>query len=133
MTKKKKALSPDQETRLKAEYATEKKPIPPWFKATNENTTRDLHRYSVEMYLNAIDDALLIENPHCKELIEIRVMLNAWTIAFNDRILNNTRTGTDKGRDKLEQHWMETQKRINEFNNRTGFDLLDKSTWGDTP
>ncbi len=133
MEKKKKALSPDQLDKLKAEYSTEKKPIPPWFKTTNSNTKKDLHRYSVEQCLNATEDALSIENPHHQELLDIRVMLNAWLIGFNDRILNNTRTGANKRRDELEQLWFDTQLRISELETRTGFDLLDRTTWGDTP
>ncbi len=133
MTDEKKSLSPDQVSKLKAEFAMDKKPIPPWYKATNKNTTRDLRQYGIEQYLAALDAASKIDHAHAQALEEIRLLANAWRIGFNDRVLNNTRTGADKGRDKLETLYFELEQRVSELSNTTGFDLLDRSTWGDTP
>ena len=133
MAKGKKPLSPDQISKLKAEFAIDKKPIPPWDKATNKNTTRDLRQYGIEQYLAALDLASKVEHPHAKELEEIRLLANAWRIGFNNGVLNNTRTGADKGRDQLETLYFEIELRVSELSNATGFDLLDRATWGDTP
>jgi hypothetical protein len=133
MAKDKKPLSPDQVAKLKAEFSIDKKPIPPWDKATNLNTTRDLRQYGIEQYLAALDLASKVEHSHAKELEEIRLLANAWRIGFNDGVVNNTRTGADKGRNQLETLYFEIELRVSELSNATGFDLLDRATWGDTP
>lgn len=133
MPKDKKPLSPDQTAKLKAEFGTDKKSIPPWYRATNAATTSDLKRFGVEQYLAALDAASKVEHSHAKQLDEIRLLANAWVIGFNDRIVNNTRTGANKGRNKLDAIYYELEQKVSELSNATGFDLLDKSTWGDTP
>lgn len=133
MPKDKKPLSPDQAAKLKAEFGTDKKSIPPWYKATNAATTSDLKRFGVEQYLGALDAASKVEHSHAKELDEIRLLANAWVIGFNARVVNNTRTGANKGRDKLDELYSQLEQKVSELSNATGFDLLDRSTWGDTP
>lgn len=133
MAKEKKPLSPEQTAKLKAEFAIDKKPIPPWYKATNAATTSDLKRFGVEQYLAALDAASKVEHSHAKELQEIRLLANAWILGFNARVVNNTRTGANKGRDKLDELYSELEQRVSELSNATGFDLMDKTTWGDTP
>ena len=55
-----KALTPKQLDRLKAEYKLEGGQIPPWIKAANKNTTRDLKRFNVYQIQEALEQALLI-------------------------------------------------------------------------
>lgn len=125
-TRGKKLLSADKIAALKAEQTS---PIPPWSKATNENTRRDLRIYNIDQYLAAVEKALAIENPHAKELLEIQTLANAYLIGFNDRILNTPRTGANKGRNELEALYFDLEAKVNDLSNRTGFDLLDPETW----
>lgn len=125
-TRGKKLLSADKIAALKAEKTS---PIPPWFKATNENTRRDLRIYNIDQYLAAVEKALAIENPHAKKLLEIKTLANAYLIRFNDRILNTSKTAANKGRNELEALYFELEAKVNDLSNRTGFDLLDPETW----
>jgi hypothetical protein len=125
-----KPLSPRELESLKAGHKLEGGEIPPWFAASNKNTSRDLRRFSVELMLANVLEALGQETPHAKELDQIKVMLGAWQIGFNDRVLNTSRTEANKGRDKLEALYFEIEAKVNNLWNATGFDLRDKETWG---
>jgi hypothetical protein len=103
--------------------------IPPWWKAQNENTHKDLNAVTAEQILDQIEKALGIENCPAAALQEIKTQVNTFILGM-DRVRNATKR-EPKNRDKLEKVFRNIEMKINNLNNATGFDLYDSSTWGD--
>ena len=121
-----KALTPKQLERLRAEYKLEGGQIPPWVKESNKNTTRDLKRYSVYQIQDALDQALLT-GKHREQLEAIRDLANRAEIAQN--ITFNATKRDPKYRERVEALISDLELAVSELDNSTGFDLLDKNSW----
>jgi hypothetical protein len=103
-----------------------KKPLAPWKQKSNENTAIDLNRFAVEEIANKLEKALAIENRPA-ELEAIKIKTGALVLFFN-RIHNATKNDP-KERPKLLKLYEELRADIAGLATRTGFDLLDESTW----
>lgn len=100
--------------------------LPPWLNAQNENTRRDLKRFNVEQIREAIY-AALDTGKHPEELEKLRVLANALDMAYNR--IAKTKTKAPKNRERVEATYRELEQGINDLENATGFDLLNKDTW----
>jgi hypothetical protein len=121
-----KPLTPRQLARLKAGYNIEGGEIPPWYKATNKNTTRDVKRITVYQILDAIDQALQT-GKHREQLDVIRSSAKRAETAFN-AIAESTKRDP-KYRERLAELVAELEIAITDLEHLTGFDLHDKETW----
>ncbi len=121
-----KALTPKQLDRLKAEYKLEGGQIPPWIKAANKNTTRDLKRFNVYQIQEALEQALLI-GKHREQLQAIRDLANRAETELN--VVFNATKRDPKNRERVEALISDLELEISKLDNSTGFDLLDKKTW----
>ena len=121
-----KALTPKQLDRLKAGYKLEGGQIPPWIKAANKNTTRDLKRFNVYQIQEALEQALLI-GKHREQLQAIRDLANRAETELN--VVFNATKRDPKNRERVEALISDLELEISKLDNSTGFDLLDKKTW----
>lgn len=121
-----KALTPKQLERLRAEYKLEGGQIPPWVKESNKNTTRDLKRFTVYQIQDALEQALLT-GKHREQLEAIRDIANRAEIAQN--ITFNATKRDPKYRERVEALISDLELAVSELDNSTGFDLLAKETW----
>jgi hypothetical protein len=121
-----KPLTPKQLERLRQGYKLEGGEIPPWYKATNKNTTRDLKRITVYQILDAIDQALQT-GKHREQLEAIRSLAKRAETAFN-AIAESTKRDP-KYRERLGELVAELEISITDLEHLTGFDLHDKETW----
>lgn len=124
--RKLKALTPKQLERLKAGYKIKGGEIPPWFKESNKNTTRDLKRFSVYQIQDALEQALLT-GKHREQLEAIRDLANRAEIAQN--ITFNATKRDPKYRERVEALISDLELAVSALDNSTGFDLLAKETW----
>lgn len=100
--------------------------LPPWLNKQNENTRRDLRRFNVEQYQDAIDAALQT-GKHSKELLALKKLADNLATAHN--IIANTTMKKAKHRERVEHLYFELETAISALENSTGFDLLNKETW----
>lgn len=121
-----KALTPKQLDRLKAGYKLEGGEIPPWYKATNKNTTRDLKRFTVYQIQEALEQALLT-GKYREQLEEIRNLANRAETALN--VVFNATKKDPKYRERVEALIGDLELEVSKLDNSTGFDLLNKETW----
>jgi hypothetical protein len=121
-----KPLTPRQLDRLKAGYKLEGGEIPPWYKATNMNSTRDIKRYSVYQIQDALGQALPT-GKHREQLEAIRDLANRSETALN--VVFNATKRDPKYRERVEALLMDLELAISNLDNSTGFDLHDKETW----
>lgn len=115
----------------KTQYELEKQKakdgkLPPWLDKQNQNTRRDLRRFNVEQYLDAIY-AALETGKHTKELQGIRAQ--AENLALEYKRIANATTKETKDRERVEHLYFELEIAISALDNSTGFDLLNKETW----
>jgi hypothetical protein len=101
--------------------------IPPWWKASNENTRRDLQAVSVEHYLQRVEAALAVEGSPAKELELIKV--KCLTHRRGVDILRNATKQEPKNRKVLEVLFREIESLVNDLDNSSGFNLFDEATW----
>jgi len=121
-----KPLTPRQLERLREGYKLEGGEIPPWYKATNKNTTRDLKRFNVYQIQGALEQALPT-GKHREQLEAIRDLANRAEIALN--VVFNATKREPKYRERVEALVVDLELAISNLDNSTGFDLLDKETW----
>ncbi len=100
--------------------------LPPWLNKQNENTRRDLRRFNVEHYQDAIDAALQT-GKYSKELLALKELADNLTLAHN--YIANATMKKAKHRERVEHLYFELETAISALENSTGFDLLNKETW----
>ncbi len=100
--------------------------LPPWLNKQNENTRRDLRRFNVEQYQDAIEAALQT-GKHSKELLALKELADNLALAHN--YIANATIKKAKYRERVEHLYFELETAISALENSTGFDLLKKETW----
>jgi hypothetical protein len=121
-----KPLTPKQLERLRQGYKLEGGEIPPWYKATNKNTTRDLKRFNVYQIQDALEQALLT-GKHREQLLAIRDLANRAETELN--VIFNATKREPKNRERVEVQISDLELSVSQLHNSTGFDLHDKETW----
>lgn len=121
-----KALTPKQAEKLKAGYKIDGGAVPPWVKAANDNTARDLKRFVVYQAQDALDAALKT-GKHSEQLKHIKALANLAETEQN-KVFNATKRER-KNRERVAQLIADLELAISQLDNSTGFDLFDRETW----
>jgi hypothetical protein len=102
------------------------KTIPIWQLKQNENTSRDLNRFSVEEFLRDLEGAQKYPK-YPVALDEVKV----WLGAFESGIwrIENSNKKDPKHRKELERLFIQSLELIEKIAQETGFDLRDRATW----
>jgi hypothetical protein len=121
-----KPLTPKQIEQLKAGYKIGGGAVPPWVKAANENTARDLKRFVVYQAQDALDAAIKT-GKHKEQLQHIKALANLAETEQN-KVFSATKR-EPKNRERVAQLIADLELAISQLDNSTGFDLFDKETW----
>jgi len=122
-----------KQARLAREKAASQGHLPPWKQASYDNTNVELNSHTAENMVHLVGLALELEGCPADELREIRKYAKTAILAF-DRVRNSAK-GAETGRAKANRLYLKAQELIDKLDNKTGFDLWEKSTWvnSDTP